>query len=70
MLSQAFGGGPGAAALHRWSRAAGLPGLAELGLRAEDHATVVQAALAASSMKANPVVLTEGQLTGVLVSAA
>ena len=70
MLSAAFGGGPGAAALHRWSRQAGLPGLAALGLGAEDHAAVVAAALTASSMKANPVPLDHAALTEVLVAAA
>lgn len=64
-----FGAG-GPQALHRWSRDCGLPGLAGLGLRAEDHAAVAEAALSASSMKANPVALSVAELRGVLAAAA
>jgi alcohol dehydrogenase class IV len=70
MLSVAFGGDPGMAALHRWSDQAGLPGLAALGLRAQDHDGIAEAALSASSMKANPVALDLAQLVGVLEEAA
>jgi alcohol dehydrogenase class IV len=70
LLSAAFGGGPGSVALNRWSRVAGLPGLAELGLREGDHAAVARAAQAASSMKANPVVLDMAALIGILVAAS
>jgi alcohol dehydrogenase class IV len=69
MLSAAFGGGPGSAALNRWSRAAGLPGLSDLGLHREDHAAVAEAALVASSMKANPAVLDHPTLIEVLAAA-
>ena len=69
MLSAAFGGGPGTGALHRWSRRNGLPGLSALGLDARDHASVAAAAVAASSMKANPVVLSEAALQAVLRAA-
>lgn len=69
MLSAAFGGGPGAEALHRWSRRNGLPGLSALGLDAGDHGRVAAAAVAASSMKANPVVLSEAALQAVLRAA-
>ncbi|MCA3441355.1 MAG: iron-containing alcohol dehydrogenase [Rhodobacter sp.] len=69
MLSAAFGGGPGTEALHRWSRRNGLPGLSALGLDAGDHGRVAAAAVAASSMKANPVVLSEAALQAVLRAA-
>ncbi len=60
----------GALALHRWSRKAGLPGLAELGVREQDHAEIVEAARVASSMAANPVVLPTEVLLGILTAAA
>ncbi|MDT8858131.1 iron-containing alcohol dehydrogenase [Paracoccaceae bacterium Fryx2] len=44
-------------ALAAWARAAGLPGLADLGLARADFAQVAEAALASSSMKGNPVPL-------------
>ena len=69
MLSTAFGGGPGTEALHRWSRRNGLPGLAALGLDARDHGSVAAAAAGASSMKANPVVLSEAVLQAILRAA-
>lgn len=69
LLSAAFGGGPGAEALHRWSRRNGLPGLSALGLNARDHDRVAAAAAGASSMKANPVVLSEAVLQGILRAA-
>lgn len=70
MLSAAFGGGgPGTDALHRWSRRNGLPGLAALGLDAKDHDSVAAAAAGASSMKANPVVLSEAVLQTILRAA-
>ncbi len=43
------------AALGPWARAAGLPGLAAMGVRPGDHEEIAMAALGASSMKANPV---------------
>ena len=69
MLSTAFGGGPGTEALHRWSRRNGLPGLVALGLDAKDHGSVAAAAAGASSMKANPVVLSEAVLQAILRAA-
>ena len=69
MLSAAFGGGQGTKALHRWSRRHGLPGLSALGLDARDHAGVAAAAMGASSMKANPAVLSEAVLQTILRAA-
>ena len=69
MLSAAFGGGPGTEALHRWSRSHGLPGLSALGLDAGEHAGVAAAAAGASSMKANPVVLSGAVLQTILRAA-
>jgi alcohol dehydrogenase class IV len=69
MLSTAFGGGSGTDALHRWSRRNGLPGLAALGLDAKDHGSVAAVAAGASSMKANPVVLSEAVLQAILRAA-
>ncbi len=60
----------GGAALHQWSRRAGLSGLAGLGLRAEDHPEVAEAAEGASSMSANPVALPRAALLGILAAAA
>lgn len=57
------------AALQAWAADAGLPGLAVLGLREEHYAAVVVAAQAASSMKGNPVRLSEPQLRAVLAQA-
>jgi alcohol dehydrogenase class IV len=69
LLSQAFGPGPGSAALHAWSRTAGLPGLDALGLDLKDHLPVATAALVTSSMRANPVALTAEALCRVLAAA-
>jgi alcohol dehydrogenase class IV len=44
-------------ALQAWARAQGLPGLAALGVGEQQHAGIATAALQASSMKGNPVVL-------------
>lgn len=57
------------AAIGRWIRAAGLPGLTQLGLAAADHAAVAEAALVSSSMKGNPVVLDVATLRQVLAQA-
>lgn len=54
------------AALQAWAWAEGLPGLAALGVREEQHEGIVAAALGASSMKGNPVVLSERSLREVL----
>jgi alcohol dehydrogenase class IV len=69
MLSAAFGPGPGSAALQGWSRTAGLPGLDALGLKTDDHQAVAEAAIAASSMRANPVALGVEALRAVLAAA-
>lgn len=53
-------------ALQAWARAAGLPGLADLGVRASFRAEIVAASLGASSMKGNPVPLTAEALTAAL----
>ena len=52
--------------LQAWARASGLPDLAALGVRAEDHTRIAQAALESSSMKGNPVALSEAILRDVL----
>jgi hypothetical protein len=54
------------AGLARWATAAGLPTLAALGLDPADHAVVAAAALASSSMKGNPAVLSAAELIEVL----
>jgi alcohol dehydrogenase class IV len=53
-------------ALQDWARSAGLPGLADLGVRPSMHAGIVAGSLQASSMKGNPVVLSEAALRRVL----
>ena len=66
-------GGPAEEApdtLAAWARAAGLPGLTALGLAPADHARVVSAARDASSMKGNPVTLSESDLLAILAAAA
>ena len=57
------------AALQAWAWAEGLPGLAALGLREDQHAEVVAAAREASSMKGNPVRLSDAELRAVLAQA-
>ncbi|WP_137110116.1 iron-containing alcohol dehydrogenase [Rhodobacter sp. SY28-1] len=52
--------------LQAWARVSGLPDLAALGVKAEDHARIAQAALESSSMKGNPVALSEAILRDVL----
>ena len=53
-------------ALQAWTWSAGLPGLASLGVTPEMHREIAAASLGASSMKANPVALTEATLCEVL----
>jgi alcohol dehydrogenase class IV len=53
-------------ALQAWSWAAGLPGLAKLGVAPDMHADVADKALSASSMKGNPVALNGADLRQVL----
>jgi alcohol dehydrogenase class IV len=56
--------------LQDWARAEGLPGLFAMGVTPALHAEIVRASLSASSMKGNPVILSEEALTAVLDSAA
>lgn len=71
LIAEVLGGMPAdaPATLAAWVRAAGLPDLASQGLAKADHAEVVQAALGASSMKGNPVALSEADLLALLVAA-
>ncbi|HEY6919498.1 MAG TPA: iron-containing alcohol dehydrogenase [Tabrizicola sp.] len=57
------------AALQSWAWAAGLPGLASLGVHEDQHAAIIAAAREASSMKGNPVQLSEAMLQTVLAQA-
>lgn len=57
------------AALTLWARGEGLPDLAGLGLRAEDHGAIAAAALVSSSMRGNPVALSAGDLEEILAAA-
>jgi len=52
-----------------WARAEGLPDLTQQGLAPGDYRAVAQAALSASSMKANPVALSVADLESVLAAA-
>lgn len=63
-IAQAFGGTPEAAfdTLHGWSREAGLPGLDAQGITDAARAKAARDAVSSSSMKANPVALSEEQL--------
>jgi len=72
IIADAFGcdAAEAPATLARWARGAGLPGLAAQGLDPADHGRVAQAALGASSMKANPVVLPPCTLEAILEAAA
>jgi alcohol dehydrogenase class IV len=56
-------------ALQDWAWRAGLPRLADLGVLLANQAEIATAALAASSMKANPVVLSEAALRDALNAA-
>lgn len=72
-IGAALGVAPGmevaAPALAAWARAQGLPGLTGLGIDAAAQARAAQAAAASSSMKANPVVLSETDLTRIMQEA-
>jgi alcohol dehydrogenase class IV len=57
-------------ALAEWVRQGGLGGLTALGLDPADHRDVARAALTSSSMKANPVALSEADLLEILSQAA
>lgn len=71
-IAQAFECAPNDATkeLADWSARSGLPGLAEMGVHSGDYATLAEAALAASSMKGNPVELSQADLIAVLEQAA
>ncbi len=56
-------------ALQNWARKAGLPDLVAQGVRPDQHRDIVTAALGASSMKGNPVVLEVAALCEVLETA-
>lgn len=68
-IGAAFGMPDGIDTLERWIHDAGLPRLSALGLHPHDHATVAEAAAAASSMKANPAPLGTAGLVAVLCAA-
>jgi len=71
-IAEALGGAPDQAAqtLTVWAQAAGLPGLAAMGVRAADLEDLAQAAVGSSSMKGNPVSLDVADLVGVMRAAA
>jgi hypothetical protein len=52
--------------LLHWSKAQGLRGLGEMGLKPGDYAEVAAAGMGASSMKANPFVLTQQELVEIM----
>lgn len=57
------------AGLDRWSRAAGLPGLAALGVDDEVARSAAEAAASSSSMAANPATLSEADLIRIMAEA-
>lgn len=61
--------GAGFSALRAFADACGLPRLAALGLRSEAFAEAIRAAKSASSMRANPVVLSDAALEAILIRA-
>ena len=63
-IAQALGGAPDNAfdTLHHWSRQAGLPGLDAQGITDAARAQAARDAVSSSSMKANPVALSEAHL--------
>ena len=71
-IGEALGVAPAGAteALGRWSRAAGLRGLAALGLVAEEVGAVAEASRSSSSMRGNPVDLSADELEAILRAAA
>ncbi len=68
-LAEGFGQPDGIAALAAFARASGLPGLTQMGITADMHAELAEAAQVGSSMKSNPVVLAADALRAVLVAA-
>jgi alcohol dehydrogenase class IV len=67
VLGSTAAGAP--SALQTWARAAGLPGLAGLGVTPDMHQAIAEAALEASSMKGNPVLLRALDLREILAAA-
>ena len=57
------------AALQNWSQHNGLPRLSQMGVREDELQSIAQASLGSSSMRGNPVALTEGALTDILYAA-
>lgn len=56
-------------ALARWAHGAGLPRLSAMGIGPAQHGDVARLAMTASSMRGNPVVLSEADLRGILEAA-
>lgn len=71
MVAEVMGGSAAGApqTLAAWIKAAGLPNLAAQGLSHADHDEVALAALGASAMKGNPVVLSKADLMSILAAA-
>lgn len=67
-IADAFGGraDEAPATLTAWAEAAGLPGLAAMGVRASDHEELARAAVGSSSMKGNPVPLEVAELVALM----
>lgn len=59
----------GVTTVHELCRALAIPKLSNFGITANDVPSIVEAASKASSMKANPVVLSSDELAGILVAA-
>ena len=57
------------ATLQNWSQHHGLPRLSQMGVREDELQSIAQASLGSSSMRGNPVALTEGALTDILYAA-
>ena len=57
------------AALQNWSQHHGLPRLSQMGVREDELQSIAQTSLGSSSMRGNPVALTEGALTDILYAA-
>jgi alcohol dehydrogenase class IV len=68
-ISDAFASTTPLDTLILWSRANGLPTLADMGLTPQDKALAAEAALTSSSMKANPVALDLTDLHTILAAA-
>ncbi|MBB4066299.1 iron-containing alcohol dehydrogenase [Gellertiella hungarica] len=71
-IGQAFEttSGKALSALANWSRASGLMTLGGMGITAQDRQAAAEAALASSSMKANPVPLDQATLLAILEAAS